>query len=60
MRHRKLTLQSDHRKCADKKYKAYPSLKLCGKWLQDCGFSPQDKVRITVDKEVLIIELMKD
>ncbi len=60
MKQRKLTLQSDHRKCADKNYKTYPSLKLFGKWLQDCGFNPQDKVQITVDKEVLIIELAKD
>ena len=39
--------------------KIYSSIKLSGKWLQDCGFSPQDKVQITVDNEVLIIELIK-
>lgn len=59
MKYRKLTLQSDHR-VVQSRCKTYPSVKLCGKWLQDCGFSPQDKVRITVDHQVLIIELIKE
>ncbi len=56
---RKRTIQ-EHHSTARWKNKIYPSLKLSGKWLEDCGFNPQDKVQITVSKEVLLIELIKE
>ncbi|WP_123803349.1 SymE family type I addiction module toxin [Flavivirga aquatica] len=61
MKPRKLTLQSETRhRLYRQSSRIYPSLKLSGKWLKDCGFSPQDKVQVTVNHEVLIIELIKD
>lgn len=39
--------------------KIYSSIKLSGKWLQECGFSPKDKVQITVAKGELVIKLLQ-
>lgn len=56
--HRHFTLQEQHTSSKWNK-KVYPSLHISCKWLQECGFSPKDKVKITVSQEVLIIELLK-
>lgn len=58
-KYRHFTLQEQYTSSRDHR-KIYPSLHISGKWLLDCGFSPKDKVQITVSKEVLIIELVKD
>jgi len=34
----------------------FPYLRLCGKWLQDAGFLPEQYVNITVSENKLIIE----
>jgi len=36
-----------------------PFIRLCGKWLKDAGFSVNDKVKVTVEDDLLLLELMK-
>ena len=36
-----------------------PFIRLCGKWLEDAGFSVEDKVKITVKDNLLILEPVK-
>ena len=56
---RKLTVQSQYQQTNKNSSIVYPSLKLSGKWLQESGFTPQDKVQVTVKQGVLVIELLK-
>ncbi|MDR3022761.1 MULTISPECIES: SymE family type I addiction module toxin [unclassified Chryseobacterium] len=34
----------------------FPEIRMAGKWLQDCGFEPGDKVLVTVSKNQIILE----
>ena len=36
-----------------------PFIRLCGKWLEDAGFSVDNKVKITVKDNLLILEPVK-
>jgi len=36
-----------------------PFIRICGKWLKDAGFSVDDKVKITVNDNLLILETVK-
>jgi len=36
-----------------------PFIRLCGKWLKDAGFSVNDKVKVTVKDDLLLLELVK-
>lgn len=36
-----------------------PLIRLCGKWLKDAGFAVNDKVKVTVKDNLLILEPMK-
>ena len=36
-----------------------PFIRLCGKWLEDAGFSVDNKVRVTVKDNLLILEAVK-
>ena len=36
-----------------------PFIRLCGKWLKDAGFSIDDKVRVTVKDNLLVLEPVK-
>jgi len=36
-----------------------PFIRLCGKWLEDAGFSVDDKVKIIVKDNLLILEPVK-
>ena len=36
-----------------------PFIRLCGKWLEDAGFAVDNKVKITVKDNLLIVEAVK-
>ena len=36
-----------------------PFIRLCGKWLKDAGFSTNDKIKVTVKDDMLVLELVK-
>ena len=36
-----------------------PFIRICGKWLKDAGFSVDDKVRVIVEDNLLILETVK-
>ena len=36
-----------------------PFIRLCGKWLESAGFTVNDKIRITVKDNLLILEPIK-
>jgi len=36
-----------------------PFIRLCGKWLKDAGFSVDDKVKVTVKDNLLVLEPVK-
>ena len=36
-----------------------PFIRLCGKWLNDAGFSTKNKVKVTVKDNLLILEPVK-
>ena len=36
-----------------------PFIRICGKWLEDAGFSVDNKVKITVKDDLLILEPVK-
>jgi hypothetical protein len=36
-----------------------PFIRLCGKWLEDAGFSVDDKIKITVKDKLLVLEAVK-
>ena len=38
---------------------AVPFIRLCGKWLEEAGFSIEDKVNVTVRDNLLMIEPAK-
>jgi len=54
---RKLTLQSDYRQKGkfDRNYYVVPKLILAGKWLEDAGFSPSEKVQVECRQKQIII-----
>jgi toxic protein SymE len=52
---RRLTICHKHFARADHRYVSYPDLRLCGKWLQRCGFQGGDVVHITCQPNQLII-----
>ena len=35
-------------------------IRLCGRWLEDAGFSINDKIKITIKDNLLIIEPVKE
>ena len=36
-----------------------PFIRLCGKWLKDAGFSIDDKIKVTVKDNLLVLEPVK-
>ena len=36
-----------------------PFIRICGKWLEDAGFSVNNKVRVIVEDNLLILETVK-
>lgn len=39
--------------------KTIPEIKLCGKWLNDLGFTPAHYVTVTAEEKMLIIRLVE-
>jgi len=36
-----------------------PFIRLCGKWLKDAGFCVEDKIKVTVKDNLLVLEPVK-
>ncbi len=54
---RQLKLQPFYRRTKTRKGKIVPQLQLCGNWLENAGFYPDNYVSIIVREGLLIVQL---
>lgn len=58
--HRNLTVSH---KCYERAYHKrvfFPEIRIAGRWVQECGFEPGDRVVVTVSRHQIILEKEMD
>lgn len=45
---------------ADHRQVFFPEIRIAGKWVQQCGFEPGDRVLVTVYKNQIILERLSE
>lgn len=54
---RQLTIASLHVPRSFNKIISVPSIRICGRWLEDCGFVEGQKVNVRVETGRLVVEV---